>query len=122
MKTPTMPPQVKIGPLWYSIRFYANVDEAEDAGSFGQVNMNRQTIRLECGLKRARLAVAFVHEVLHVCNCMYGPKEDRKGRIVEEESVGACAMGLTAFWQDNPGAAAWWADLAQRDPDKVYEE
>ncbi|MFH1719072.1 MAG: hypothetical protein ABIF19_17090 [Planctomycetota bacterium] len=94
--------------------------EEEDARAFGLHNSNTQVIRLARGRKRQRIAVTFLHEILHAFGYLYGP-EVKDGMVKEEEQVGACGFGLTAFIRDNPEAWAWFVDLAVREPAAPYE-
>ena len=65
-----------------------------------------QEIVLAEGQSKEALADTFLHEVLHAVGHLMGVEYE-----TEEQTVQTFATGLTTFWQANPGALRWWANL-----------
>ena len=112
MKAPT---SVRIGPFDYEVRWMDRLEE-NDMKAFGICNSTEQVIRICSIYKRQRVAVSFLHEILHTLGLVYGVPEDDEKKVKEEDAVAGHALGLTAFWRDNPDVAQWWQDLVWNDP------
>lgn len=94
------PKRLKVLNLTYKVRFVASIEAA------GWCDFERQEIVLAEGQSREALADTFLHEVLHAVGSLMGVEYE-----TEEQTVQTFATGLTTFWQANPGALRWWANL-----------
>ena len=94
------PKRLKVLNLTYKVRFVASIEAA------GWCDFERQEIVLAEGQSKEALADTFLHEVLHAVGHLMGVEYE-----TEEQTVQPFATGLTTFWQANPGALRWWANL-----------
>ena len=94
------PKRLKVLNLSYKVRFVASIEAA------GWCDFERQEIVLAEGQSKEALADTFLHEVLHAVGHLMGVEYE-----TEEQTVQTFATGLTTFWQANPGALRWWANL-----------
>lgn len=120
-----IPSRVRIGCYTFQVEV-GESDDHEAEGTFGHMNPISQKIRLRPGMGNQNLANTFIHEVIHGLNWFSGAGQNVDTyRDIEEDFTTKIANSMCAFWQDNPKAMSWWANLnagTQEFPESVEVE
>lgn len=94
---------LKIGALTYRVIFDALTTAERE--SYGATNHDGQIIYLDPNLKKDRLKLTFIHEILHVCFALNGLNEmiegEEKVTLYSENIVRALAPSLTQILIEN---------------------
>lgn len=85
-----IPPRIQIGGHTYSV--VLNVDLKDD-NDYGRVNHRLQKIELNPARPMSQRVEAFIHELLHVINNVYGNAN------LSEEDIGVVSEGLLQVFQ-----------------------
>lgn len=107
------PTLVKVGAVDYTV-LWVDVQQARAIRTCAQQDPWYQTIQLLDVVPPTGLAVDFVHELFHALRYQ-SPVAGNEDEITEEQAAQLCAVGLTAFWRDNPRTFAWWRGLVGLD-------